>query len=500
MSISDAAWQACRRNIALVCASLFLLRSSPMNTQRLLILVVSILVFANTRSFGNGGAWQTGVPVTGNGAASDQKKSTNVTIEDEKLTIDLHQEFAAVEVRYRMKNTGGQVAQDFFFPVERWAESEGETGDNMLTDLDGYAITADSAELKFENVDAKGEKPKPEKEPHWGEFKAGTRLWKKSTIPFAQGQTREILIRYRSPYAAIQSSVSDDGHSGEMYFRYSLSPAATWKGPIGKGKVTVNYLHPRPEEISIRKPKDRFKKVSDTRFEWDFQNLKPTLADDMKIVVHPAYDTYPAGGEFQVNHEDQKFRAEYVIEPNRSFIQHSDYDAVASSTRKTDPAPSPTPQPSPATEDNSAAEADAETNFDVNNIKGLGGDNAWAEGVEGDGIGENITLTVHRPLPLDAIMIMPGYKSYEATLWTKYNRVAELEVTLNGEHTFVVAIPDHKFAELNPIPVRGYAKPVNSVKLTIKKVHAAGSGHDTAIKRVELRAKLAKKPEIQGAR
>ena len=36
-----------------------------------------------------------GVPVTGNGAASDQKKSTNVTIEDEKLTIDLHQEFAS---------------------------------------------------------------------------------------------------------------------------------------------------------------------------------------------------------------------------------------------------------------------------------------------------------------------------------------------------------------------------------------------------------------------
>jgi hypothetical protein len=38
------------------------------------------------------GAWQTGVPVTGNAAASDQKKSTNVTIDDEKLTIDVHQE------------------------------------------------------------------------------------------------------------------------------------------------------------------------------------------------------------------------------------------------------------------------------------------------------------------------------------------------------------------------------------------------------------------------
>jgi hypothetical protein len=48
--------------------------------------------------------------------------------------------------------------------------------------------------------------------------------------------------------------------------------------------------------------------------------------------------------------------------------------------------------------------------------------------------------------------------------------------------------------------VRGYTKPVNTVKLVIKKVHAATSGHDTAIERVELRARLAKKPEIQGAR
>jgi hypothetical protein len=131
-----------------------------MTSTRVLVATASILLLANLQSFGNGGAWQTGVPVTGNGAATDQKKSTNVTIEDEKLTIDLHQEFAAVEVRYRMRNTGGQVEQDFFFPFERWAESDGETSDHMLTDLDGYAITADGAELKFENVDAKGEKPK----------------------------------------------------------------------------------------------------------------------------------------------------------------------------------------------------------------------------------------------------------------------------------------------------------------------------------------------------
>lgn len=464
--------------------------------QRLWILAVSVFVLVPAELFGNGGAWQTGVPLTGNGAASDQKKSTNVTIEDEKLTIDLHQEFAAVEVRYRMKNTGGQVDQDFFFPVERWAPSEGEDAPTAKIDLEGYVITADAAELKFDDVDAKGEKPKAEKDSRgWGDFQPGTRLWKKSVIPFTQGQTREIVIRYRSPYAANQSSVSDDGHSDEMYFRYSLSPAATWKGPIGKGKITVNYLHPRPEEISITKPKDRFKKISDTQFVWEFQNLKPTLADDIKIVAHPAYDTYPAHGEFQVNYEDQKFRAEYVVEKkNRYFIQHTDYEAVASSTLKPQTVPAPSPKPSPS--DESAPEP---KNYEVVNLKGIG-TGTWAEGVEGDGIGENITLTVNKPKPLDAIMIMPGYKDYDATLWAKNNRVAELEITLNGEHTFTVTIPDETFTELYPIPIRGYTKPVSTVKLVIKKVHPGTLYHDTCIAEVALRVPLSKKPEIRGAR
>jgi hypothetical protein len=100
---------------------------------------------------------------------------------------------------------------------------------------------------------------------------------------------------------------------------------------------------------------------------------------------------------------------------------------------------------------------------------------------------------------LDAIMVMPGSKGYDGTLWAKNNRVAELEITLNGEHTFTVAIPDEQFGALYPIPVRGYTKPVSNVKLTIKKVHPGTSG-DTCISDVQLRIPLTQKPKIQGAR
>lgn len=447
-----------------------------MISTRLLFAAIFLSLLTSAQLLANGGAWQAGVPNTGNGAASDQKKSTDVTIEEENLTIDLHQEFAAIEVRYRMRNTGPQVEQDFFFPVERWAKNE----ENKVADLEDYRIAADGAELKAETVAAKGEKPKPVTDPHWGEFPPAVRLWKKSHIPFARGQTREVSIRYRCGYAVIASGVSDDSHFGDALFYYSLSPAATWKGPIGRGKITVNILHPRPEEVTISKPKDRFKKVDATHFVWDFRDLKPTLADNLKIIVHAAYDTYPGRHEFGAkNYEDSpQYRADYVVQGNRYFIEHSDYDAVASSTLK----------------------PDGEHKYDVENIKHIESDKTWAEGVEGDGIGENISLTVHHPLPLDAIMIMPGYRAEKEELWGKNNRVAEMEVTLNGEHTFTATIPDEKFTAPYPIPVRGYSKPVDTVKLTIKGVHRGSAARDTCVSAVDLRAKLSKKPTIQPAR
>jgi hypothetical protein len=56
--------------------------------------------------------WQTGVPVTGNAAASDQKKSMNVTIEDEKRTIDLHQEDQEPERRKSVAMAGAAFSRN----------------------------------------------------------------------------------------------------------------------------------------------------------------------------------------------------------------------------------------------------------------------------------------------------------------------------------------------------------------------------------------------------
>jgi len=115
-------------------------------------LPLAIFVATGSTLFANGGAWQTGIPATGNASASKNDQHTDVTIENEILKIDLHPEYADVTVRYRMHNTGPKVQQDFFFPVERWGENPDSDNQGKSDDIDRYQISVDGKELKSTNV------------------------------------------------------------------------------------------------------------------------------------------------------------------------------------------------------------------------------------------------------------------------------------------------------------------------------------------------------------
>jgi hypothetical protein len=108
-----------------------------------LSLGIASLFIGISKLLANGGAWQAGVPGTGSASASDKTRKTDVAIEDEKLKIDLHPEYASVEVRYRMQNTGPKTEQEFFFPVERWGKNPDADTDTKSADVDQYQITID---------------------------------------------------------------------------------------------------------------------------------------------------------------------------------------------------------------------------------------------------------------------------------------------------------------------------------------------------------------------
>jgi len=222
-------------------------------------LVLALIVVCAPIVFGNGGAWQTGIIGTGNVRSSDKDRHTDVTIENENVKIDLHREHAAVEVRYRMHNTGANVQQEFFFPVERWGKNDSADADIKETKVENYRITVDGKDLKVTDVAGPTEErtletseattePKEESsetqegtgetnqegsektEEQTGETTSGDiwqekvsiiKSWKKSVIPFERNQTREVVIHYDARYAENNESVSDDLHNSDATFAYS---------------------------------------------------------------------------------------------------------------------------------------------------------------------------------------------------------------------------------------------------------------------------------------
>src|SRR5262249_14684041 len=135
--------------------------------------------------FANGGAWQTGVPGTGNASASKNGRHTDVAIENESLKIDLHPEYAAVEVRYQMHNTGTKVQQDFFFPVERWGKNPDADTDTKSVDIGHYRIAVDGKELLSINVAGPKEESSNDTSSGqiWEQNVSTIKSWKKSVIP-----------------------------------------------------------------------------------------------------------------------------------------------------------------------------------------------------------------------------------------------------------------------------------------------------------------------------
>jgi hypothetical protein len=173
-------------------------------------LTVALFFVGASTLFANGGAWQTGVPATGNASASKNGRHTDVTIENETLKIDLHPEYAAVEVRYRMHDTGPKVQQDFFFPVERWGKNPDADTDTKSDDLDHYRISVDGKELAATNVAMPNEESSGETSSGqiWEQNVSTIKSWKKSVIPFERNQTREVKVHYQARYAENDESMS----------------------------------------------------------------------------------------------------------------------------------------------------------------------------------------------------------------------------------------------------------------------------------------------------
>jgi len=424
----------------------------------------------------NGGGYHIGVEFTGSLAPFSPVGTERVQIMDEKLDVLLKHEYAEVNVRYLMHNESKRSAKvTFGFPVEdvenEWGMEPKAKSKNAIVSPDyckNYQVTFNGNALKYSYIHELFASGKVKPFPGSDRFK-GIKGWMVSTMKVPAGQNVIIEISYRSVYDKSGYSISDDVSEGPWLFRYRLSTGGVWRGPIKKGRVTVRVGSVDPKYVRISKPANRFQRRGDT-WVWEFKNLEPTLDDDITIQARAKFADF-------AYHGDDEEVIKYCVRNDQWYLKQVRYTAKASSELPTA----------------------KEISYEATNVKRSWGDEAyaWVEGKDGDGIGESITLKLHKPTRLAALMLVNGYTKSE-NLFSQNSRVKEVTLVINGKQKIKLTLSDHtgqQWLSLNDVKEK-----ISSIQLVIDSVYPGTQFKDTCISSLSLIEKLKEKPKHYGAR
>ncbi len=436
-----------------------------------------LLSFLTPSLLANGGGYYYGgVENAGDIAGFEPVATENIRIVDESLTIGLGADEADVEVKYLMRNeTDKEVTVRFGFPVEESFDNNEMSGDPDKRTPDGKTLTYS----KNYSITAAG---KPVEARWQGELReqedkqfTGVAGWLISEITFAANEEIPVRIAFQSSYPVSSYSVSDDQSDEARLFRYRLSTAACWAGTIGSGRIEITPKGINPAHVKVIKPVNRFKKEADA-WVWTFENLEPTLADDIEVEASPALRLYggrASDGEF-IYEQPAHLTVEYLEQRNEWSMRHSNYEVKASS----------------------ALASEGEDTHLPENVRELWNEQVWTEGAEGPGAGEWLEITPAQAKPLLSILISPGDQRGEN--FAANPRPKKVLVELNEDHSFEADVPDgtREFT----LPIRAYTKPVSKLRLTFTEVYPGTESQNLSVGSIRLHVKVSREPKIQPAR
>ncbi|HSI65495.1 MAG TPA: hypothetical protein VLE43_20380 [Candidatus Saccharimonadia bacterium] len=462
------------------------------------LVVTGLLAVAGVSPlWANGGGYVKGLVSSG---AFKPMGIEQVQMLSEKLDIDLHIEYADVSIEYVLHNPGPKVTVEAGFPSAVAVDHYGEVDAPMITmkqlaaklplenfelKADGKAVkvTVQSDDLKLESV---------EQIPTDGEGGGiKVKAWHVFKLDFDKGQTRRVTVKYRNPYFGTYDYVSDDTRLSPLSLTYLFSSAAAWAGPIKQGAVAVRTVTADASQVQFSHPK-RFQKEGDV-WRWQFSDFEPTLEDDLVITLRPGgfgkevVTENASSGETEWNHTSYMgWGVKMSFDDNAKMggrweLHRQDYKATASSTL------------APGKEFRYDAQLLAEDDPE-------GESSAWVEGAKGDGIGESVTLALDKPAKVRRVGLVNGYAKSE-DIYQKNNRVAKLEVSVNGGKSVTVEVPDERLSsEMFYFDLPESTDAVSTVKLTIAGVYKGTKYEDTALSEVVLVVPLEKEPRISAAR
>ncbi len=306
-------------------------------------------------------------------------------------------------------------------------------------------------------------------------------------------------VSYDTPYFGENRFVSDDRYVTAPVFIYLFSTAAIWKGPIREGEVTIRPVSVDPDLVLFNRP-GRFSRAGNT-WTWRFTDLEPGFADDLRLVIRPGYTAMTRPEDPEYRNDDSRPQVDFVESEGRWSVHHTQYRARASSSLPSRKMRKDDADRKSESDDEEEAKASTITRtYGPENLADGDPRTAWVEGVEGDGLGESLTLTLTRPRPLSAIGVRTGL-CRSPDLYRKNGRVAGLRITLDGRPPIEAALPDELIAgEYWYVRLPEDWTPVKKVHLVITAVHSGTTYHDTAMSDLVLVTPLKKKPEIHGCR
>jgi hypothetical protein len=396
----------------------------------------------------------------------------------EDLVIRLYRDRAKVEVDYELHNAGDAIDVKAGFP------SLGvKIEDEPHREIEDYSILADGKNVPFKRE--KGN-PAPFKGLFDKEFLNNVTNgadatdillldWLVSTVHFNGGETKRIRITYESLYAYGDGGFSQDSSYCDDRFAYILSTAATWKGPIRKGRVTIRALTMDASKLIIL-PRERFHRTGTGTFVWEFRDLKPSMADNIKVNLNDHFSTifnYEGGGPEMAD------GSWYSFEDPKFYFDSHNYTA------------------SDATHKN-------EGDYLPANVRDYDRKTEWRT-VKEPGINETLRLGVRVPMHISQIGIVPGCGEDKQT-WFSHSRIKELEVTVNGKFSVRATLQD-EFISFRPDSWKGYelvglpTYPGDAIQieLTIRAVYPGSKDQVTCISEILLRQRLKTKPDVTGA-
>ncbi len=451
----------------------------------------------------NGGGYTRG-SAYGDILPFDMEEIGHVAMLEEDLQINLWTTYADVKVTYKMKNTQNRpVKVRFGFPIEAEVSPFESSKEKRLQSMSPrtYRVTARGQEVPSSQV-------RQASVPGSGEYETMEAIesWMVSELEFAPGEELTLSIDCRVNHLVRVSYISDESNAHrEMVYR--LSSAAVWNGPIRKGKVTVRPRSVEADEVSIAAPANRFKREGDA-WVWSFEDLEPTLADDIRIAVEPLEEKRRSVVTNQEDHfERNADLRNFVVRRGTVWMRGMspvEIDVKASSTSK----------PLPA-----AKGEDAPCGFESGSlpVESMNWDTryTWGEGVPGPGIGESVTVTLKKPSRLAGFRIVPCYVDhYGACMkyaWpeeagnvardsSEFNSVTEMEVVVNGGSWRKIVTFEPGLQEGAWVSLLLCKEKVKTVQLIIRKV-APGTVHDiTCLSRLMMYRLLSKEPKIDPTR